>query len=334
MTILVTGASGFLGGRLTQILVERGNTVRVFARRTSDVSHLPQDKIEVIRGSLTDPEILAKACDGVSYIYHCAGMSADWGDWDEFASTNIDGTQSLLAAARDAGTLKRFLHVSTTDVYGYPEQACEESYGIRDIGLFYNKSKGLGEKSVWQIHESSGTPVTIIRPVSIYGPRSKDFVVEIAQLLKEGSMMLVNGGNNPAGLLYVDNAVDGLIAAATSEDTIGKVYNLRDETETTWKQYCNDLARELGMKPPWLNIPERVALLLGRGMETIWGSLKIKDRPLLTRHAVYLLSRDQSYSITRAKRDFGFQSKISYEEGLSRCVTWLNSAEGRKILPR
>jgi nucleoside-diphosphate-sugar epimerase len=211
---------------------------------------------------------------------------------------------------------------------------CEESYGIRDIGLPYNRSKGLGEKAVWQIHENADLPITIIRPVSIYGPRSQDFVVEIVKLLMEGSMMYVNGGRAPAGLLYIDNAVEGLITAANSSETIGKSYNLRDDHEVSWRQYCMDLASGLELKSPWLDIPEPIALAVGRGMEAVWSTFKIKARPLLTRHAVYLLGRNQSYAIDRAKRDFGFKSTVSYEEGLRRTIEWVNSSEGRELLPR
>ena len=100
MPVLVTGASGFLGGRLAQRLVERGDEVRILARETSDLSQLDTNVIEVARGSLEQPDTLKAATKGVTKVYHCAGMSADWGTWDEFRTVNIDGVRSLLAAAR------------------------------------------------------------------------------------------------------------------------------------------------------------------------------------------------------------------------------------------
>lgn len=334
MTVLVTGASGFLGGHLTAALLARGEKVRVLARRTSNLVDIDVDRVEVAQGSLQEPKSLKAACDGVELVYHCAGMSADWGAWDDFYATNVAGTQSLLAAARDAGSVKRFLHISTTDVYGYPTTACQESYGIRDIGLPYNRSKGLGEKAVWEISESSKLPVTVIRPVTIYGPRSKDFVIEVAKLLLEGSMMFVNHGASRAGLLYVENAAEGIIAASRSDATVGRAYNLRDAGDQTWAEYVRDLARGIGAKPPWLDLPASVASGIGRAMEGVWGTLKLGGRPLLTRHSTYLLSRDQGYPIDRAQRDFGFESKISYEEGVARCVAWLDSPAGRQAVPR
>jgi nucleoside-diphosphate-sugar epimerase len=331
---LVTGASGFLGGHLVHALLARGTSVRILARRTSNLSHLDVDAIEVVHGSLQEQERLREACEGVTAVYHCAGMSADWGAWEAFHAVNVAGTQSLIAAARDARTVERFLHISTTDVYGYPAVACQESYGIRDIGLPYNRSKGLAEKIVWEVHEASKLPVTVIRPASIYGPRSQEFVVEIGKLLLEGWMMFINHGTSRAGLVYVENAVQGIIAACESDKTVGRAYNLRDEADTTWAQYVADLARGIGTRLPWIDVPERVALRIGKVMEGAWRLLKLGGRPVLTRHAAYLFCRDQGYPIDRARRDFGFESTVSYPEGLRRSLEWLDSPEGRQALPR
>lgn len=334
MTTLITGASGFLGGRLTQVLAARGERLRVLARPTSKLDHLDGLDIEVVRGDLTDAASLIAATRGVELVYHCAALSADWGAWEDFERVNVRGVQNLLAAAHRAGTVQRVLHVSTTDVYGYPETACRESYGIRDIGLPYNRSKGLGERAVWDFHERTGLPVTVVRPVNIFGPRSKDFVVEVGNLLVQGQMMVIDGGLRRAGLLFVDNAVEGLIAAARSARAVGQAYNLRDESDVTWRQYLTDLAAGLGAKPPWINLRAGLALALGRAFEGAYGLVRASSRPLLTRHSVYLLGRDQGYPIDKAKQEVGFRSVVGYEEALQRTLAWLASPEGRLAVPR
>jgi nucleoside-diphosphate-sugar epimerase len=332
--VLVVGASGFIGGHLTRRLVEQGRHVRVLIRPGSDRSGLDGLPVEVEVGGLDDEAALRRAVRGVRHVYNVAGKSADWGDWRDFERTNIDGCRALALAAGRAGTVERLLHTSTTDVYGYPVRPCDESAEPRDIGLPYNRSKVRGELAVREAAERTGLPVTIVRPVSVYGPRSKDFVIEIANLLVHKQMVYIGGGAVPAGLLYVANAVDAMIAACESEVTAGRAYNLRDPELTTWREYIEALADGLGLKRPSFSLPGPLAMGVARTSEALYGALRLKGRPLLTRHAVHLFDRDQSYGIDRAREDFGFKSAVSFEEGMRYTLAWLDSPEGRICVPR
>ncbi|MFE7029801.1 aminotransferase class I/II-fold pyridoxal phosphate-dependent enzyme [Streptomyces sp. NPDC057621] len=332
--VLVTGASGFIGGHLTRRLTEHGHRVRVLVREGSDRSAFAGLDVEVATGDLSDPESLRCATSGVRHVYNCAGLSADWGPWEEFRRINVDGSRNLVEAAHRAGTVERLLHLSTTDVYGYPVTPCDESAEPRDIGLPYNRSKVLGERAVRQAAERTGLPVTVVRPVSVYGPRSKDFVIEIATLLLSRQMVYVRGGAVPAGLVYVGNLVDGMIAACASDTAVGKAYNMRDPDPTTWREYVEALARGLGVKPPAFSLPTPVARGVATVSERVYGALGIKSRPVLTRHAVHLFDRDQSYAVDRARDDFGFKSEVGFEEGIELTLAWLDSPEGRALVSR
>lgn len=326
MTILITGASGFLGGRLTQILAQRGKRVRILASKKNDLRHLDGLPIEIVYGRLEEEECLLSAVKGVNLIFHCAALSADWGAWERFYGSNVLGVKNLIQAASQVNTLERFLHVSTTDVYGYPDVPCGESHQIIDRGLPYNRSKGLGEKIVWEFYEKHGVPVTIIRPATIYGPRSKDFAVEVSNLIKQRAMPLIDGGKRHGGFIYIDNAVEGIIQAATSSNTIGKAYNLQDGTDITWQEYINALADGLGERRPWMKIPMGLALAVGRFFEVLYRTLHIQSRPVLTRHAVYIFGVDQSYPITLAKSDFSYSPNVTFEQGISETLKWLKAA--------
>jgi nucleoside-diphosphate-sugar epimerase len=325
MTVLVTGASGFLGGALTRALVEKGEDVRILVRTTSDLRHLADLPIDLALGDLEDQASLRRAVHGVRIVYHCAGLATDWAPWESFYRANVTGVRNLLEAVQDVSKLERFLHISTSDVYGYPRQACDESHPITPINLPYARSKSLGETAVWEWESNTGLPVTVIRPVSIYGPRSKDFVTEIATLMLKRQMVLLDGGDCRAGLLYVDNAADGIIQAAESPHTVGEAYNLRDETDETWGHYTKALAEGLGTGLPWIRLSGRVALGLAAASEAVYRVLRVKSRPLLTRHAVYVFIRDQGYSIEKAQRDFGFRSRVSFREGVRRSLDWFLS---------
>ena len=332
--MLVTGASGFLGGALTKALILQGETVRILSRKTSNLSLLEGLPLDVVCGNLEDKQSLAPAVDGVNVVYHCAALATDWAPWEAFQAANVLGVRNLLEVAHEAGTVQRFLHVSTSDVYGYPVQVCDESHPITLTNMPYQRSKGLGENTAWEFARDTGLPLTVIRPVSIYGGGVTDFVAEIAELLFKRQMVLIDRGRHRAGLLYLDNAVEGIIQAAASPRTIGKAYNLRDESEETWGQYVLALANGLGVNPPWIRLPGGVSLFLGYAFEAIYGALRIRTRPLFTRHAVYVFMRDQGYPIARAQEDFGFRSNVCFDEGMRRTLAWLDSEEGRRAVPR
>jgi nucleoside-diphosphate-sugar epimerase len=307
------------------MLAERGDNVRVLARASSDLRHLSHLQLQIARGDLSDHAALAEAVRGVRVIYHCAACSTDWAPLATYFQANVAGTQNLLDAALRAGIVERFLHVSTTDVYGYPPIPCDETVPMRAAGLPYNRTKIQGEEAVWQAHREHGLPVTVVRPATIFGPRSKDFVAEVAKLLRQRWMLLIDGGRAPGGFSYVDNVAQAMIDAAASPVTLGRAYNICDETGTTWREYIDALADALKYRQPWLSLPFPVAMAVGRTMETPYGWLKVSNRPLLTRHAAYLLGRSQEFPAARARADFGFVPRVPFAEGIARSAAWLRA---------
>lgn len=324
MPALVTGASGFLGGRLAQVLVSRGEQVTVLARTGADLSHLGGLPLRLVAGTLSDVAALAQAVSDVTHIYHCAACSSDWAPWRTFHEANVTGVHNLLAAAATVPTLRRFLHVSTTDIYGYPRVPCDESHPVIDVGLPYNSTKVAGENLVWQAGHS-GLPITIIRPATIYGPRGKEFVVNIAKHIGARTMAVIDGGRSTGGFAYVDNVVDAMISAAFAPSTIGRAYNIVDGTGASWQAYVAALADGLREHRPWIDLPSAAAWPLARAMEVVHSTLRLPGRPLLTRHAVLLLSRDQEFPSGAARGDFNFAPRVSLCEGISRTVEWLAS---------
>jgi len=322
---LVTGGSGFLGSHLVEALVARGEEVRALVRPTSRTAHLESLGVELACGDLGNLPSLKAAVQGVERIYHCAALAADWGTWEAFRAANITGVRNLLQAAVAAGVGK-FIHVSTTDVYGHPDYPADESAPYRKRGWPYGDTKIEGEQLAWTYHHEHGLPVTVVRPVNIYGPRSTTFVVEIVELLKSGSMIHVGNGHKPAGLGYVTNVVDVLLRAADSEKSTGQAYNAADGSDVTWRQYVDRLAQIIGVPRPRLVIPHRLAYLAGWAMEKAYGALRLRSRPLLTRMVAELFGTDQGFPIDKARRELGYEPQVDFDEGMRRVEAWLHQA--------
>ncbi len=329
MPALVTGASGFLGGRVAQLLQQQGERVVILARPSSDLRHLATSPIRIVRGDLSDNAALREAVQNVTHIFHCAACSTDWASLQTYVSANVTGTQNLLAAARHAPKLQRFLHISTTDIYGYPETPCTEDHPFVDTGLPYNQTKGAAEAAVWSAH-AEGLPVTILRPATIYGPRGKDFTQEIATLLRQRIMAYVDGGRATGGFTYVDNVAHAMLDAAQHPGTVGQAYNIADGTNASWRQYATLFAQQLGTPPPWINLSFAAALALSHAFEAPHRYLRLPGRPLLTEHAVLLLGRDQEFPAAKARRDFSFHPAISLEQGIEQSVAWLADSAAPK----
>ena len=326
MRAVVTGASGFLGGRLVQMLSAQGAQVTILARSTSALRHLDGIQIRVVRGDLSDSKALASASQDATHIFHCAACSTDWAPKQVYIDANILGTQNVVATALAVPGLQRLVHVSTTDVYGYPETPCSEDQPPVETFLPYNQTKLKGERAVWSASREHGLPVTILRPATIYGPRGKDFTLDMATLLRQRLMAYIDAGSAPGGFTYVDNVAQAMIDAAVHPQTIGQAYNISDGSGATWKQYLTLFAQQLGIKPPWINLPFDTAMALAGLMESPH-RLGLPGKPLLTRHAVYLLGRNQEFPIAKAQSSFDFAPAIDLQEGIRRSVSWLNERQ-------
>jgi nucleoside-diphosphate-sugar epimerase len=320
---LVTGGSGFLGSHPVEALVARGEHVRALVRSTSKQTHLQGLGVELEYGDLTDAPSLRRAIRGAERVYHCAALAADWGyPWATFRAINGTGTGSLLEAALEA-KVSRFIHVSTSDVYGNPDAPVDETAPHRLRGWPYGDTKIQAEQLVWAFYREHGLPVTVVRPVSIYGPRSASFVLEIVELLRSGGLVHIGRRAKPAGLAYVANVVDVLLRVACSERSVGQAYNASDGSSISWQQYVDRLARIIRAPAPRAVVLYRPAYLTGWAMERIYGARRIEARPLLTRMAVELWSTDQGFSIEKARRELGYEPEVDFDEGMRRVEAWL-----------
>ena len=324
---LVTGATGFIGGRLAQRLLQEGYQVRCLVRPGSDTSLLESLDVELAPGDLASRHSLTRAAKGCRYVVHCGARVSDWGTAAEIERTNVGGTRNLLEAAADA-TVQRVVHFSTTDVYGYPGGvAVEETHTGGRLRNLYAQTKLAAEAEVRRIERSRGLDAVILRPATVYGPRSTDVVGEIARAMRRGNMVLVDRGRAVAGLCYVDNVVDAAVLALRHEAAPGQAFNVTDGLSVTWKEFTDGLAAGLGYAPVRWSMPYWMALGIGYSLEHGYRLLRATTRlevaPLLSRQAVHVLGRPQDFSNRKAREVLGWEPRVDYATGLGNTVAWL-----------
>jgi ornithine--oxo-acid transaminase len=324
---LVTGASGFIGGHLVERLVAEGHPVRCLVRSASDTSRLEQLGVELAPGALENPRSLQRAVEGCDYVVHCGAMVSDWGTVEEIERTNVAGTRNLLQAAAVA-SVRRFVHVSSTDVYGYPgDPGVAETHPPQGFRNWYAQTKLEAEAEVVRAAREHGLETVVLRPSTVWGPRSMEVVGEIGGAIKGGYMLLVDGGRRNAGLLYIDNLIDAILLALRHGDAAGEAFNVTDGLPVTWRQFTDALASGIGADGARFSMPYAVASGVGTCLEGGYRFLRRTTRlstpALLSRQAVQIMGTDQDFSNRKAREILGWEPRVDYEQGLRTTVAWL-----------
>ena len=322
MEILLTGASGFVGRRVAKSLVEAGHNVTALVRPTSQERYLRQlesSGVRLLPGDVTAGPLVEQALVGAEAVVHCAGHVQDWGPREPFYRTNVLGS-GLVASAFARSEASRLVHISTTDVYGYPHrlQVTEEHPLVPRN--YYNETKLLGERKV---QELAGDRCVILRPASIYGPGSRSIVGDFITQIRQGFFPFFRSRRIIAGLTYVDNLADAVLLALTAPQSGGRAYNITDGSTVTWEEFVDALARlaKVAVRKPVL--PYALGYPAGVVMER--GSILLggKSRPLLTRMAVQLLGTHQDFAIVRARSELGYTPRVDFAEGMDLTAHWL-----------
>jgi len=326
---LVTGASGFIGGHLVRRLVRDGYQVRCLVRASSDVSALSALDVELVTGDLTAPDSLLRAAEGCRYVLHCGALVSDWATAEEVRAANVDGTRNLLEVCRRA-SVTRVVHLSSTDVYGYPGGVeVDERFVASGFRNWYAQTKRDAEGEVQRAGAAGDLETVVLRPATVYGPGSREVVLEIARALRGRHMLLIDQGRSVAGLCFIDNLIDAAVIALTHEAAVGQAFNVSDGVDVRWRQFADDLARGLGCARPRLSVPYRLAEGLGMSLEYGYRLLRsrtgLTTRPLVSRQAVHVMGTDQSFSNRKARSVLGWEPRVDYAAGLAATVDWLRS---------
>jgi nucleoside-diphosphate-sugar epimerase len=330
LQVLVTGAGGFLGHYVAELLVQRGERVRSFSRGL--YPSLAALGVETIVGDLRDADAVAAACRGVEVVFHVAGVAGIWGPWRHYYGINTQGTRNVLAACRSQG-VGRLVYTSSPSV----TFTSEDQIGIDESAPYptrwlchYPHTKALAEQDVLQANGGGGLLTCALRPHLIWGPRDQHLIPRLVTRARSGRLLRVGNGKNQIDMIYVENAAHAHLLAADAlregSPVCGQAYFLSQGQPVNCWRWIDEILATSGLPPVRRSLPFRAAWWLGWLLETIYFVGRLPGEPRMTRFLAAQLAKSHYFDIHRAERDFGYRPRVSTAEGMERLADWLASA--------
>lgn len=326
---LITGATGFVGGHVAEAAIARGHTVSTIARSGSDTTLLDRLGVQVHRGDLTDPEVIHRAVENIDVIVHCAAKVGDWGPVEEYRAVNVDALRSLLEAVYQK-PLQRFVHISSLGVYAARHhQGTDETEPLPARHMDgYTQTKVEAEHLALDAYRLHRTPVVVLRPGFIYGPRDRTVLPRLVQSLKLGRVRYLGDPSKRAmNTIYVANLVDAIFLAIDNPAAVGQVYNLTDGERVTKQKFFETIADGLGLPRVRKRVPLFLARIIARLLEGRARRIGKKDPPRLTQALVKFLGLDLDFSIEKARRELGYAPRIGFDQGMKETLEWFKSTQ-------
>ncbi|MFA6051980.1 MAG: NAD-dependent 4,6-dehydratase LegB [Methylobacter sp.] len=314
--ILVTGADGFIGSHLTEMLAKQGHQIKALSQYNSfnhwgwleEVDCL--DQIEVLNGDVRDPHYCKYITKGVDVVYHLAALIAipySYVAPDSYVDTNIKGTLNICQAALD-NQVQRVIHTSTSEVYGTAQYVpIDEKHPMQPQSP-YSASKIAADAMAMSFYNAFGLPLTIARPFNTYGPRqsARAVIPTIITQIASGKKQIQLGDVSPTrDFNYVEDTCRGFIALAESEKTLGEAVNIGSNSEISVGDTLNIIKN-----------------IMHSDVEFIVDDQRLRPE----KSEVNRLWCDNQ----KIKALTGFESRIDITEGLQRTVDWFLNPENLK----
>ena len=326
MRVLVTGGGGFVGGAIVDALLARGDAVISLAR--GDYPALRGKGVETIRADLGDAAAVLAACEGVHAVFHVAARVGYSGPPADYDRANIEGTRNVIAACREQG-VQRLIFTSTPSVVhsrsgsaGLDESAPYPIEWIAD----YPRTKAAAEALVLGA-DDDGVRTAAIRPRGVWGPGDTQLFPRLVAWARSGQLKRIGEEDPLQDFAYIDNVVHAHLLAeerlrTTPAQVGGRAYFITDsEPIGVWTMMEKTLGCA-GLGLPARRVPIGLAGAASVVIETLWRWLGLRSEPRLTRYKLDVLTQPCWFDISAARRDLGYEPKVTTEEGLAELRRW------------
>lgn len=323
MKVLVTGATGFLGGALTRHLHGIGWDVTALGRNAERLNQLEGKGVRVQSLDLKQKDELINIFKNQEIVFHCAAFPSPWGNFEKFYQANVIGTRNVVNACM-VNNVKRLVYVSTPSIYfDYNSRMNVKENDILPEPISnYAATKLLAEEEIDKGF-ANGLAVITIRPRAIFGPGDTVIFPRLIPRLQSGRLPILGDGENVVDLTYIENVVDALLLCAESPaNTFGKKYNISNgEPVKIWK-LVGRICDELNLPHPKRKISFQTAKTVATILERIYTLIPTQPEPPLTRVSVSMMANNTTLDISAAKNELGYQPRVSVDEGFQLFMKW------------
>lgn len=315
MVSLVTGASGFIGSHLVaELLVEERASVRALVRRAESASELRGADVRI--GDVRDAAFVGDAVQGVDVVYHCAAASGTASSPREAQDIALTGTRNVLEGLRRAGKGRAVLLTGLIVLGARHLDAAAED-------VPYKRSHDPGsdvkidiEQMAWEYERTHGVDVTVLRPGLIYGPRDRRNLPQMIRALRGGRFAFIRSRDNVLPIVYIGDMVHAMRQAAHTAAARGRAYHITDGSRTTLGEFIDCLAGLLDCPPPRKVIPFAIPYMGCLVFEALAALRLYRGRAPINRTGMNYLGYSRVIDISRARRELGYEPRISYRDGL------------------
>jgi nucleoside-diphosphate-sugar epimerase len=316
--VLVTGATGFLGGALARRLARDGARVRALARRPERGAALRATPgVELAYGDVTDEGRMRDVLRGCDIAFHAAGVLD--GSLAAQRRVNVDGTRNVVRAAADAG-VGRVVHVSSAGAYGFggPGDVSEDT-PLRPGHAAYGVTKAEAEGVVRQIGRERGLACSIIRPGMIYGPGSRVWTEVMFTIARRNPTLFPGDGSGSIPAIYLDDVVDLMTVLAVHPAAAGETFNCTPDPSPTWREFLGAYAALAGHRR-WVAIPVTPLRVVARLVAAVApGDTRLKDLP----QVLGFVTSARRFRMDKARARLAWAPRIPLHEGIARCAPYL-----------
>ncbi len=323
MKVLITGATGLLGGHLLRELQQRGEQIRALVLPVENAEKLLAYGVELVRGDVTDASTLAPAVKDIEIIFHLAGMMGVNRPLADYRLVNVTGSENLYHAAQVAG-VRRFVHTSSHTVYGLGYgRFLTEKDALRPDPDPYSITKAEGDRLMRRLMLKSDVETVIIRPGTFFGPGDRLHFGRMAQRMKNGKGVIIGRGDNALPFCYVTDVAQGFLLAAYHEKAPSNIYNISNDHPLTQQEIFNTIADDAGGKRPARHLPYWPTYYSSIVAEKL--AQITHTRPIVTRLGVMMFGSDTRHSVEKARRELGYEPKVDIREGIRLAAAWFNA---------
>jgi len=322
--VLVTGATGFLGKRLVELLVQKGYPVRALSRKLSNIEKLKGLPVEIYFGDVSDIQSLTTAFQGVDIVVHAAADTS--GSEEDGRLNTIQGTRNVIDLSGKL-KIKRLIYISSCSVYGVTDYK-EWELVTEDSSLerypekrgHYTNAKFQAEEIVTAAMKKGHVPIVCLRPGTIFGPGGEIFTPMMGFSLGAKLFVIIGRGDFVLPFVYVDNLVSAIIQAIDKKESIGKIYNVVDPDNPTKKQYVESLLKRLYPRSKFIYVPYTIFFSMVFCQEIL--TKLLRRNPFLTRYRLTSSQKNIRYDSRRLQQNLDWNPEYSFKSAIDKMLEY------------